>query len=101
MPTSVVSPLQSKSFAQSQGIISKSDRQAADCLAQMGNAFDLMRYNAPSQNMQEHKHLIRTIAILEKQERMLLNQLHANEQRVYVHDGAQQAMQQVLQSVQQ
>ena len=42
---SLVPPFQSKSFMQSQGIVSKNDKQAADSLVKMGQSLDWIKHS--------------------------------------------------------
>lgn len=74
----LVNPLQSDGFSKAQGIISKTDYQAAHTLALMGFSLkDLPLYESPSQAMQQRKQLLSGLEALRKQSRMLKNQLHA------------------------
>ena len=95
-PISVVSPYQSKSYMASKGITNKNDKNAAFCLAKMGKNEELRLYKAPSMEMQERKQLISAHWALEKQARMLGNQIHALEQYPQVNQLAISALQEVL-----
>ena len=93
---SVVSPLQSKDFMSAQGITNKNDKQAARSLAVMGHAMKLRLYKAPSDDMIQRKQKLSVLRALEKQQRMLKNQLHALEQLPFKSEGAQAALAAVL-----
>lgn len=96
---SVVSPLQSKSFMSALGLTNKNDKQAAHSLSLMGQHMSIRLYKAPSEEMQKRKQLLGTIKALEKQQRMLENQLHALDQLPIQEEQAKQALEAVLQSV--
>lgn len=98
-PLSVVSPLQSKSFMSALGITNKNDKQAAHCLSLLGQHKPLRLYQAPSKEMQERKQLLSTLKALEKQQRMLENQLHAMEQLPFLEEHSRSALEAVLQAV--
>jgi len=66
-PISVVSPFQSKSYMSVRGISNKNDKQAAYCLALMGQQMDLKFYQVPSEQMQKRKQILSTLRALEKQ----------------------------------
>lgn len=92
----VVSPLQSRDFMSSQGITNKNDRQAARSLALFGQARKVRLYNPPSEEMMERRQKLSVLRSLEKQERMLKNQLHALEQYPHISGTAQEALKAVL-----
>ena len=99
-PISVVSPLQSKSFMAALGQTNKSDKLAAYALSAMGCKLPLRLYKAPSREMQNRRQILTTLQALEKQQRMLSNQLHAMDQLAIVEEQSYQALQNVLASVQ-
>ena len=99
-PISMVSPLQSKSFMSVLGQTNRTDKLAAYALSVMGCKIPLRLYKAPSQEMQNRKQILNTLQALEKQQRMLSNQLHAMEQLPFVEEQSYQALQSVLNSVQ-
>ena len=96
---SLVSPLQSHSYMNARGVTNKNDRQAAYCLALMGQQMNLRLYQAPSVEVQKRKQLLSTVQALKKQQRMLQNQLHALAQLPVLEQGAQAALQAVLETV--
>lgn len=98
-PISLVSPLQSKSFMSVLGQSNKTDKLAAYALSAMGCKLSLRLYKAPSQEMQNRKQILTTLQALEKQERMLCNQLHAMDQLAIIEQHSYQALQIVLDSV--
>ena len=76
--TKLVNPTQSAGFSKAQGIITKTDRQAAHTLALMGYVLqDLPLYKAPCKTMKKRKQLLSAVAALQKQRQALKNQLHA------------------------
>ncbi|MCR9103430.1 MAG: IS110 family transposase [bacterium] len=95
----VVNPFHSKSYMSALGQVSKNDQQAAWTLAQMGLHLDIRPYKAPSMEQQKRTQLMRATLALEKQQRMLKNQLHALEQLPFVEASVQQALEQVLRNV--
>lgn len=95
----VVSPAASKSFMAAQGITNKNDKQAAQSLALMGQAIKVRLYKAPSREMQERKQKLSTLQALEKQQRMLENQLHALEQLPLRSEDSYNALAAVLKTV--
>jgi len=96
---SVVSPLQSKSFMSALGLTNKNDRQAAHSLSLMGQYRPMRLYKAPSKEMQKRKQILTALKALEKQQRMLENQLHALDQLPIQEQQARQALEAVLASV--
>ncbi len=82
-----------------QGITNKNDKQAARSLALMGQQMELRLYKAPTEDMQQRKQKLATLRALEKQQRMLKNQLHALEQLPFKVPDAQTALQTVLEAV--
>jgi len=100
---SVVNPYQSKCFMAALGITNKNDKQAARALALMGQ--QQMKqpklYKAPSEEMQKRKQIQSTLRALQKQERMLLNQIHALEQLPIISDDAKAAFEDSLLIIQQ
>jgi transposase len=96
---SVVSPLKSRDYMAAQGITNKNDKQAAHSLALMGQHMELRLYKAPAADMQQRKQRLSTLRALEKQQRMLKNQLHALEQLPLKAQDAQTALETVLEAV--
>lgn len=96
---SVVSPLRSRNYMAAEGVTNKNDKQAARSLAQMGWKLNLRLYKAPKEDMQQRKQRLATLSALEKQQRMLKNQLHALEQLPYPVEDAQRALEKVLEAV--
>jgi len=92
---------QSKSYMASKGITNKNDKNAAFCLAAMGKNEELRLYKAPTMEMQHRKQIFSTFQALQKQERMLTNQVHALEQYAEVNQLALNSLQQVLDQVKQ
>ena len=89
----MVSPLQSKSFMSVLGQTNRTDKLAAYALSVMGCKIPLRLYKAPSREMQNRKQILNTLQALEKQQRMLSNQLHAMEQLPFVEEQSYQALQ--------
>lgn len=98
-PISVVSPLQSKSFMAALGQTNKTDKQAAYALSALGCKMSLRLYKQPSPEMQKRKQILSTLQALQKQQRMLKNQLHAMEQLPILEEQSLQALHKVLASV--
>ena len=101
LSVAVVSPLQSKSFMSALGISNKHDRQAADSLAQMGQRLSLKLYQMPSEEMKQRKQLNSALRALNKQHRMLTNQLHSLDQEVIIQPDVKKAYQSMAQAVEQ
>jgi len=80
---SVVSPNKSSNYAKYRGTITQNDAQAARMLAEMGAKEDLPLYVPSSQENRERKTLLKHLCNLEKQERRILNRIHAEEQKKY------------------
>jgi len=99
----VVNPYQSKSFMAALGMTNKNDKQAARALMLMGQQQQKKPklYKAPSEEMQKRKQIQSALRGLQKQERALLNQIHALEQLPIISDDAKGAFQSTLQTVQQ
>ncbi len=97
----LVHPYKSKCYMAAQGVTNKNDRQAAFSLAHMGRGMDVRLYKAPSEEMQKRKQILSVITALQKQERMLGNQIHALEQYPVISVEALNALQQALNVVQQ
>jgi len=72
-----VNPVQSHHFMLSNGVLNKTDRQAAVTLAQMGKVLDLPVHQPASQANKRRKHLIKAIVDYEKQQIRYKNKLHA------------------------
>ena len=99
-PLSVVSPYRSKSYMDSKGVTNKNDKVAAYCLAALGKSEPLRLYKAPSTDMQQRKQTLSVQRALEKQERQLLNQIHALEQYAIPNTEAIESLRIILNSVQ-
>lgn len=98
---SLVSPYQSKCYMTFLGQTNKTDKQAAYALGMMGrNNIHLRPYRAPSEYMQKRRQISSTLKALEKQQRMLKNQLHALAELPFMEEKAKAALQAVLQTVQ-
>lgn len=80
---SLVNPAQSHHFSQFLGISNKSDAHSARMLAMMGGSMELALYKAPNPELEERKRSLSVLYGLLKQERMLKNQLEAQQQ--YYH----------------
>lgn len=98
-PVFLVHPYKSKCYMAAQGVTNKNDQQAAYSLAHMGRSMDVRLYKAPSKEMQERKQILSTITALQKQQRMLSNQIHALEQYPIIAPEALTALQQTLKVV--
>lgn len=96
---SLVNPLQSKSYMAAMGTTNKNDKQAAYALTLMGQGMPLRRYKTPTAEMQERKQKLSALRALEKQERMVKNQLHALEQLPFVSEQAKGAFEAVLNTI--
>jgi len=79
---SLVSPMASHYYTKALGISTKTDAQAARTLAIMGATQNLPIYQYSSQQAKERKRLTNHLCYLEKEERALLNKIHAEEQLV-------------------
>ena len=95
----LVSPFQSKCYMAAKGVTNKNDKNAAFCLAIMGKNEQLRTYQAPSSAMQQHKQILSTYQAMQKQQRMLENQIHALQQHAIINPIALKTLQQVLSSV--
>lgn len=100
-PVCVVSPYQSSSYMSALGMTNKNDKQAAYALSMMGQQMTLRYYKAPSEEMQKRKQVLSTLRALEKQAQMLRNQLHALVQLPVIEQSAIDALETVLQTVEQ
>jgi len=98
-PVCVMSPSQSKNFMSILGHSNKSDKQAAYALSLAGRTLNLRQYKAPTKEMQERKQILSTLGALEKQKRMLGNQIHALEQLPFIEQQSINALKTVLESV--
>lgn len=100
---SVVNPYQSKSFMAALGMTNKDDKQAAKALMLMGQQRQKKPklYKVPSEEMQKRKQIQSALRGLQKQERMLLNQIHALEQLPIISDVAKTSFENMLETVQQ
>lgn len=99
-PFSVVSPYQSKSFMSALGMTNKNDKNAAYALNRMGKTFDLPLYKTKSESMQKRKQILKAFETLQKQERMMLNKIHALEQLPVLEEAVLKAYQEILGSIQ-
>lgn len=98
-PVFHISPFRSRSFMLAEGVVSKNDSQAAYSLAQMGHSLKVRLYKPPTEQMQRRRQILGALRALEKQERMLCNQLHALEQLPLVEETAQEALGSALRTV--
>lgn len=101
VPCSVVNPSQSHGFTLAQGIISKTDRQAAKSLALMGQSLELPLYKAKSKEMESRKQILMGITALQKQRQALRNQLHALDHQIVYQPKVVEAFQTTLDTVEQ
>lgn len=97
----LVNPKRSKHFMEAIGVSNKTDRSAAKSLAKMGYQLELKPYIMPSKQRQEQKQLNTALQAMHKQRQMLKNQLHALDQHPFVVQGAKQAYEQSLSTVEQ
>jgi len=98
---SLVSPYQSKSYMTFLGQTNKTDKQAAYALGMMGrNNVHLRPYRAPSEQMQKRRQILSAVKALEKQQRMLKNQLHALAELPLIEQTTKMALETVLETVQ-
>lgn len=95
----IVSPYRSKCYMAAKGITNKNDKNAALSLAVMGKNEQLRSYQPPTPAMQEHKQILSTYQALQKQQRMLSNQIHALEQYPIINSLALKTLEEVLQKV--
>lgn len=96
----LVNPIQSDAFAKAQGIINKTDRQAAQSLALMGYLLkDLPLYQNPAPMMKKRKQLLGALQALQKQRQALKNQLHALSHQVVYAPQVVDSFEQLLQTV--
>lgn len=98
---SLVNPLQSHHYAMSKGILCKNDRQAARTLAEMGLVQDLPIYQPESEENKQRKQILRAITSLEKQQRMISNQIHALIQYALPNRIVLQSYEQLLSTIEQ
>lgn len=98
---SLVTPYQSRSFAQAIGQSNKTDTQDALTLLKLGKSLALSPSKVPSKKMRERKQILSSLNALQKQEQQLNNQIHALEQHLEIVQPAMDSLDVVLQSVQQ
>lgn len=95
----LLNPVQSSSFMKAQGIVSKTDAQAAQSLAYMGICLKLPLYQHPTESMKERKQLLMAFNALKKQKQMLRNQIHALESQILFSPASLDALQTSLQTI--
>lgn len=98
---SVVNPAQSRAMAKVLLKTNKNDDQDAQTLSILGEKLQLSPYKMPNDMQKKRKEAFSALASLQKQERQLKNQLHAFSYHVGPNPVATQALQTVLESVQQ
>ncbi len=97
---SVVNPQQSRAMS---GVLlktNKTDDQDAQTLSLMGKKLDLKPFIIPDAEHKKRKEAFSALCSLQKQERQLINQLHAFEHRVNPNPTAVKALEAVLDCVQ-
>lgn len=77
-----VNPRKSHHFAMSNGVLNKTDRQAAIMLAMMGRVLNLPVHQPDSELITKRKQIIKAIVGLETDQRSYKNKIHALEQLV-------------------
>lgn len=97
----LAAPLKSSQYTALLGIVNKTDQNAAYVLATMGEKLILPKLQLPSKIMKERRQVQMTLNSISKQCRMLRNQLHAMEQRLYVSQTAKSALQNSLDAMEQ
>ena len=97
----LAAPLKSSQYTSVLGIVNKTDENAAYVLAEMGLKLDLPKLHLPSEKMKERRQIQMTLNSISKQCRMLSNQLHALEQRLYVSQTAKTALKTSLETLEQ
>lgn len=97
----LVHPKRSKHFMEAIGLSNKTDRSCAISLAKMGVQLELQPYVMPCKQRQEQKQLHSALQAMHKQRQMLKNQLHALDQYPFVVQGAREAYEQTLSTVEQ
>lgn len=98
---SVVNPAQSRAMSKVLSKTNKNDNQDAQTLSILGEKLELNAYKMPNDMQKKRKEAFSALASLQKQERQLKNQLHAFSYHVAPNPIAVQALQTVLNSVQQ
>ena len=98
---SVVNPGQSRAMAQVLAKTNKNDEQDAHTLSLLGSSLKLRPHKMPDETQKKRTEAFSALTSLQKQEKQLLNQLHAFEYRVEPSAVATKALNNVLESVQQ
>lgn len=98
---SVVNPAQSRAMAKVLLKTNKNDDQDAQTLSILGEKLSLNLYKMPTDMQKKRKEAFSALASLQKQEQQLKNQLHAFSYHVEPNPVAVQALQKVLENVQQ
>lgn len=93
---SYVNPRQSHHYGKVLGILHETDKSAARLLGCMSSMLALPQGNYPTKDERHRQQLLGTLTALEKQERALLNQLHALEQYVEVHKIVKESLQEMI-----
>ena len=94
LKVSLVNGQQSSFYMKFQGVDNKNDKQAAYCLASMGQTIKLSLYEPCSESMQERKQLLSTLETLNKQKQAINNQLHALSYKVHVSSKVVEVLEQ-------
>lgn len=97
---SLINPSASNYYTKAMGITTKTDVQAARTLALMGAKLDLPIYKMPSKESQERKRLMRHLCYLEKEQRAILNKIHAEEQRAEICKALMKSLNRSLSNIQ-
>ncbi|MGB1243365.1 MAG: IS110 family transposase [Chitinophagales bacterium] len=97
----LLNPQKSSAFMQVLGITSKDDKQSARALAIAGKTLDLVDYQMPKEAIKKRKQLQMVLNALEKQQRQIKNQIHSLEQYHTIHELALNALQKVLETLEQ
>ena len=97
----LISPYQSRSFANALGKSNKTDAQDALLLWTLGKSLALPSQKIPSKKMRYRKQLLSSLNALQKQRQQLTNQLHALEQYLEPVDLAKTSLETTLQTVEQ
>lgn len=97
----LINPQKSSAFMKVLGITSKDDKQSARALAIAGKTLELVDYQIPHEDIKKRKQLQMVLSALEKQQRQIKNQIHSLQQYEIVQELALNALQKVLETVEQ
>lgn len=100
VPFSMVNPVQSRAMSKALLKSNKTDDQDAQALSLLGQKLGVKPYVAPKPEQMARKAAFSALVSLQKQERQLLNQIHAFEYRVESTTTPIKALQAVLDTVQ-